>query len=132
VKVCFPLFIVISVICMCILKVSCSVFLNWVYWPRGNFSGGPGHVHICLCVAPLRGVPGRYEYIWLLCWSGCRAGTNLLSFWLCFGLYLLFEQVGGVAGQYDFSSILPCFGGSVRLKWWGGAVFRFSLSSVCC
>jgi hypothetical protein len=64
VKVCFPLLIVISVICMCILKVSCSVFLNWIYWARGNFSGEPGHIHIgVLCVSAV----------------GCRAGTSIFG-----------------------------------------------------
>ncbi len=44
----------------------------------------------------------------------------------------MIEQVG-VAGQYGFSSF-SCFvlAGTVRLKWWGGSVFKFSLSSVCC
>ncbi len=73
-----------------------------------EFSGGPGHVRIRLCVSPLRGVPGQYEYIWLLCWSGCRAGTDLLSFGSVLACVCLIEQVGGVAVQYDFSSIL-CF-----------------------
>ena len=36
------------------------------------------------------------------------------------------------AGLYGFS-IFPgsVLAGTVRLKWWGGAVFHFSLSSVC-
>ncbi len=79
-----------------------------MYWARGNFPGEPGHVHIGVCASPLCGVPGRYEYIWSLCWCGWRAGTDFLSSWLCFGAVCVIEQVGGVAGQCDFSSIL-CF-----------------------
>jgi len=80
VKVCFPLLIVISVICMCILKVSCSVFLNWIYWARGNFSGEPGHIHIGVCASPL--------------WS---AGPVLV--------YLVASLIW-VAGRYGFSVYL--------------------------
>ncbi len=117
---------------MCILIVSCSVFFNWVCWDRGNFSGEPGRVHILVCEFLLRGAPGRYEYIWALRWCGWRDCTGFLSSWLCFGVCGTIEQVG-VAGQYEFSSF-PGFilAGTVRLKWWGGAVFKFSLSSVCC
>ncbi len=75
----FLLFTVISVICVCILIVSCSVFLNWVCWARGNFSGEPGHVHIRVCESPLCGVPGRYEYIWalLLVWLAGLYGFSV-------------------------------------------------------
>jgi hypothetical protein len=38
-----------------------------------------------------------------------------------------------VAGLYGFSSFPgSVLAGTVRLKWWGGAVFLSSLSSVCC
>ena len=64
--------------------------------------GEPDHVQIGVCAFPLRGVPGRYEYIWSLCWAGWRAGTGFL---VLFGFVLacvrVIEQVGGVAGQYD-------------------------------
>ena len=103
-------------------------FLNWVCWTRGNFSGEPGHVHIGVCASPLCGVPGRYEHIWSLCWSGCRAGTRILGNPLIrlAGLYGLFrllgivlawmcviKQVGGVAGGRDSTIFLasPAF-------WW--------------
>jgi hypothetical protein len=113
---------------VCILIVSCSVFLNWVCWARGNFSGEPGHVHIRVCESPLCGVPGRYEYIWALCWCGWRDCTDFLFFWLCFGGYGTIEQVG-VAGQYGFSSFPgSVLAGTVRLKWWGGAVFSLFIS----
>ncbi len=37
------------------------------------------------------------------------------------------------AGLYGFPSFPgSVLAGTVRLKWWGGAVFFFSLSSVCC
>jgi hypothetical protein len=40
--------------------------------------------------------------------------------------------VGG-AGQYDFFFSFPgFFGGSGTIEMVGGAVFKFSLSSVCC
>ncbi len=67
--------------------------------------------------------------------AGVGGGTVRVFFffsWLCFGLCGTFEQVG-VAGQYGFSSF-PGFvlAGTVRLKWWGRAVFKFPLSSVWC
>ncbi len=78
---------------------------------------------------------------------GCRAGTRIFGHFAgvgggavrvfcflgsCFGGYGMIEQVG-VAGQYGFSSFLVSVSaGTVRLKWWGGAVFLFSLSLVCC
>ncbi len=116
---------------MCILIVSCSVFLNWVCWARGNFSGEPGRVRIRVCESPLCGVPGRYEYISgpLLVWLAGLYGFFFL--WLCFGGYGTIEQVG-VAGQYEFSVSGSVLVGAVQLKWWGGAVFNFSLSLVCC
>ncbi len=119
------MFIVIPVICVCILIVSCSVFLNWVFWARGNFSGEPGHVHIRVCESPLCGVPGRYEYIWALCWCGWRDCTDFLFFWLCFDRYGTIEQVG-VAGQYGFSSFPgSVLAGTVRWKWWGVLYLTF-------
>ena len=74
--------------------------------------GEPGHVHIGVCAFPLRGVPGRYEYICSLCWSGWRAGTGFLSFWpLVSACVCVIEQVGGVAGQYDFFVFLLALAG---------------------
>jgi hypothetical protein len=58
----FFLFIFISLICMSILKVSCSVFLNWVCWTRGNFLASRV-TYAFMCASPLCGVPGRYEHI---------------------------------------------------------------------
>jgi hypothetical protein len=120
---------------VCILIVSCSVFLNWVCWARGNFSGEPGHVHILLC-GSLRCVECRAgtSIFWALCWCDWRDCTGFLFLWLCFGGYGTIEQVG-VAGQYGFSSFPgSVLAGTVRLKWWGGccvSLFTFlSLLSV--
>ncbi len=79
------------------------------------WSAGPVRVYLG---TPLVWVAGLYGFF--------------LSSWLCFGLCGTIEQVG-VAGQYGFSSF-PGFvlAGMVRLKWWGGAVFKFPLSSVWC
>jgi len=46
----------------------------------------------------------------------------------CFGGYDTIKQVG-VAGQYGFSSFPgSVLAGTVRLKWWGGAVFSLFIS----
>jgi hypothetical protein len=94
----FPLFIVISVICVCILKVSCSVFLNWVCWARGNF--------LASWVTYISG------YVSLRCVE-CRAGTSILVhfagvgggavrifcfLWLRFGVFGVIEVGGGGGG----------------------------------
>jgi hypothetical protein len=93
----FLLFTVIPVSGVCILIVLCSVFLNWVCWARGNFSGEPGHGYIRVCESPLCGVPGRYEYIWAL-FGGVGGGTVRIFYfpWLCFGWYGTIEMVRGV------------------------------------
>ncbi len=72
-----------------------SVILNWVCWVRGNFSGGPGHIY-SVCVTPLCGVPGRYNFIWRF--HGADGGTVqiFLFSWLCSG-YGTVEMVRGVA-----------------------------------
>ena len=73
-----------------------------------EFSGEPGHVYIGVCASPLCGVPGRYEYIG----HSANAGGGTVRVFCLLGSVLacvcVIEQVGGVAGQYDFSSIL-CF-----------------------
>jgi hypothetical protein len=99
---------------MSILKVSCSVFFNWVCWARGNFLAsrvGPGRagpVRVFLG-NPLIKLAGLYRLF-------CLLGIVLA----CVCVIL---QVGGGfggAGQYDFS-YFPGFVlvGPVRLKWWG-------------
>ena len=98
-----------------------------------EFSGGPGHVHICVCESPLCGAPGRYEYIWALRWCGWRDWTGFLSSWLCFGVCGTIEQVG-VAGQYGFLVSLALFWG-VQYDGNGGAgvlcfTFHFSQFAV--
>jgi hypothetical protein len=118
---------------MCILIVSCSVFFNWLCWARGNFSGEPGHVHIRVCVS-LRCV-------------GRRAGTSIFGHFAGVGggTVRVFCVLGSVLAcavrlnrwgwwdSTDFSGFPgSVLAGMVRLKWWGGSVFKFSLSSVCC
>ena len=63
------------------------------------WSAGPVRVYL---VALLGWVAGRYRF------------PVLFGFVLA--CVCVIEQVGGVAGQYDFSSISACFGGPVRLK----------------
>ncbi len=101
-------------------------------WARGNF------------------LASRFTYILAFvrlrcaeCWAGtsifCRfagLGGGPVRVFCLFGSVLacvcVIEQVGGGDGAVRFFYYLLCFGGSVRLKWWVGAVFKFSLSSVCC
>ncbi len=105
----FPLFIIISVICVCILKVSCSVFLNWVYWARGNFLASRV-TYISACAS-------------LHCVE-CRAGTSIFGgfaglgagpvrIFCLFGSVLacvcLIEQVGGWRGGTIFLAFSAFF-----------------------
>jgi hypothetical protein len=76
----------------------CSVFLNWVCWVRGNFSGELGHVY-SVCVSPLCGVPGRYKLIWAF--LGAGGGTVQVS-WLCNGGYGTVEMVKGLVRLFCF------------------------------
>ncbi len=68
------------------------MFLNWVCWVRGNFSGEPGRVYIsCVCLRCVE----------------CRVGTSL------------FGHSGGVDGgtvRIFFLSV-SAVAGTVRLKW---------------
>ncbi len=57
-----------------IILVSCLLILG-VLGPW-EFSGEPGHILCCAYAAPLCGVPGRYDFIQALCWSGWRDCTN--------------------------------------------------------
>ncbi len=84
-----------------------SDFPIWVCWVRGNFSGGPGHI-FSLCVTPLCGAPGRYNFIRAFSWSGWRDCTDFSFLWLCCSGY-----------------------GTVELVKGGWSVF-FLISSVCC
>ena len=80
----------------------CSVYLNWVCWVRGNFSGEPSHVYIsCVCLRCVK----------------CRAGTNL------------FGHSGGVDGGTVriFLSLWPCSGGYGTVEMVRGVV-RFSFA----
>ncbi len=80
----FLLFTVISVICVFVLIVSCSVFLKWVCWARGNYSGEPGHVRIHVCVTAVWGAgPVRVYLVILLVWVAGQYGFSvfLALFW---------------------------------------------------
>ena len=74
VKILF-LFLCFSLFCKRCMCIYVSVILNWVCWVRGNFSGGLGHI-FSVCVSPLCGVPGRYNFIRALSWSGWRDCTD--------------------------------------------------------
>ena len=84
-----------------------SVFINWVCWVPGNFSGEPGHVYF-VCVSPLCGVACRYNFNWALRWCGRRDCTDFfLAFWLCSGGYGTVELVRGVVRfSFAFFSLL--------------------------
>ncbi len=64
-----------------------------------------GRVIYFLCGTPLCGVPGLYDLIWALSWSGWRDCKDFL-----------------------FSGYVVA--GTVRLKWWGCGLFSFQFS-VC-
>ena len=84
----------LSLYAVCVYLLFYDLFFsNWVCWARGNFSGEPGHVHICICESLLCGVPGRYEYTWSLCRCGWRYSTDFLSSRLYFGMCGVIEQV---------------------------------------
>ncbi|MFN9982366.1 MAG: hypothetical protein ACK53Y_20735, partial [bacterium] len=68
-------------------------------WRAGSWIG-------LVCVSAC-GVPGWYEYIWVLGWCGRRDCMDFLS--------------SGFVGA-----------GTVRVKWWGGGSFFPFLSLVCC
>ncbi len=86
------------------------LILNWVCWVRGNFSGGPGRIY-SVCVTPLCGVPGRYNFIWRF--RGADGGTVQIFFsWLCSG-YGTVEMVRGVVrvSFHFLQSAVSSFGG---------------------
>ena len=86
------------------------VFVNWVCWVRGNFSGEPGHVYF-VCVSLLCGVLCRYNLNWAL-FGGVGGGTVriFLSLWLCSGGYGTVELVRGVVRfSFAFFSLLSVF-----------------------
>ena len=112
---CF-LLIVVPVTGVCLFIVLWLVFHNWVYWTRGNLLAS--RVMYILASVRFRCVE-------------CRAGTSIFGrfaglgggpvrvscpFGFVLACVCVIEQVGGVAGQYDFLVFLLAFGGSVRLK----------------
>jgi hypothetical protein len=51
---------------------------------------------LCVCVTPLCGVPGQYNFIRALSWSGWRDCTDSSFLWLCCSGYGTVEMVKGV------------------------------------
>jgi hypothetical protein len=93
------------------------VFVNWVCWVRGNFSGEPGHVYF-VCVFPLCGVLAGT--ILIVHFGGVGGGTVRIFFslWFCSGGY---GTVGLVRGRWSVFSFrflqfaVRSFGGWVSL-----------------
>jgi hypothetical protein len=97
-----------------------------VCWVRGNFSGRPGHI-FSVCVTPLCGVPGRYNFL------GADGGTvQIFPFlWFCCCGYGTVELMKG--GGLFFSRFLQ-FAVSSLSGWMSVVgffllcyIFRFSL-----
>jgi hypothetical protein len=80
----------------CMFYLVCSVFLNWVCWVRGNFSGEPGHVYIsCVCVSAVWSA-GPVQVNLGMPWSGRRDYTGSPFLWLCCSGYGTVEMMKGV------------------------------------
>jgi hypothetical protein len=109
--------LVISVICVFILIVSCSVFLNWVCWTRGNFlASRVSYISVCMS---LRCVERRAGTSIFGHSANAGGGTvRVFCFWALFWCVCVIEQVGSWRD------------GTIEMV--GGAVFKFSFSSVCC
>jgi hypothetical protein len=86
----FLFFVILQAVYVYLFTYLFSVIVNWVCWVRGNFSGGPGHIY-SVCVTPLCGVPGRYNFIW--------------------------RFMERMAGLYRFSLFSGSVAGTVRFKW---------------
>jgi len=82
----------------CMLIFVCSVFVNWMCWVRGNFSGEPGHVYF-VCVSPLCGVPCWYNFNWALRWCGRRDCTDFL-FFLALQWLVRYGSIGEGGGPF--------------------------------
>ncbi len=107
----------------------CSVFLNWVCWVRGTFSGEPGHVYIsCVC---LRCVEWRAGTILFGHFGGVGGGTvRILSpLWFCSGGYGTVELVrgGGPFSLCFFQFAISSLGGWVSVV--GILCYIFSVGS---
>jgi hypothetical protein len=101
----FFLFFVILVSGVCLLCI--RIFLNWVCWVRGNFSGEPGHVYIsCAYLSSV--------------WSG-----GPVQFYLD-------TSVVWAAGLYGFSFLSgPAVAGTAWQNWRGGVIrFPFAFLSL--
>ncbi len=107
------------------------VCLFWVCWIRGNFLAG----RVCAYVAPLCGVPGRYNFIQALCWSGWRDCTDFPFLWLCCSGYGTVEMVrgGGVRISYCFlQSAVSSLGGWISVVGFFFFISRVSLVDLWC
>ena len=60
-----------------ITLVSCFVYFGCAGSVRISLAG---RVIDFLCGAPLCGVPGRYNFIWALAWSGWRDCTDFIFY----------------------------------------------------
>jgi hypothetical protein len=80
-KILFPFFFVflfcffVSDVCLSIYVTGFCHFKLGVLGPW-EFLWRAGSYIFCVCVAPLCGVPGRYNFIQALCWSGWRDCTD--------------------------------------------------------
>ncbi len=104
----------------------CSVFVNWVCWVPGKFSGEPGHVYF-VCVSPLCGVPCRYNFNWALRWCGRRDCTDF-PFSLALQWRVRYGRIGEGGGPFFLCFIqfaVSSLGG------WVSAVGIFVLYIFC-
>jgi hypothetical protein len=86
--------------CLLFVYFGCAGSVG-IFWRAGSYI-------FCACVSSLCGVPGRYNFIQALSWSGWRDCTDFSFF------------SGSVVA------------GTVRLNGEGGGLSFFTLSSVCC
>ena len=107
---CF-LLIVVPVSGVCVFIVLWLVFHNWVYWTRGNLLASR---------VMYKSASVRFRCV------ECRAGTSIFGrfaglgggpvrvscpFGFVLACVCVIEQVGGVAGQYDFLVFLLALAG---------------------
>ena len=76
----FTFLIVLLFFCKrCMFIFVCSVFVNWVCWVRGNFSGEPGHV-FRVCVSAVWSAGPVQVYLGtLVVWTAGLYGFSFLS-----------------------------------------------------
>ncbi len=116
------MYTVISVICVFIRIVSCPVFLNLVCWTRGNFlASRVSYISVCMslrCVERRAGMD-------IFGHSANAGGGTVRVFCLLGSILVCVCVIEQVESWRDGTILLVswlCFGGSVRLKWWGGCI----------